>query len=186
VLDAALGELVERGYENVTMLDIASRAGVSKETLYAWFHSREGLFDALIRRNAGLSAQQVSAALDGTRDPQQTLVSYATGLLRLLTSDGSIAFNRAAMASPALAEVLLRSGRHRIGPLVERYLARLDATGHLRIPDPPAAFRVLYGLVVQDTQIRVLLGEPPPSPAAIATHAKAAIDKFMRLFAPSQ
>jgi AcrR family transcriptional regulator len=183
VLDAALAELVERGYENVTMLDIASRAGVSKETLYAWFGSREGLFEALIRRNADLSAQQVSAALDRNPDAQQTLVGYATGLLTLLTSDGSIAFNRAAMASPTLAEVLLRSGRHRIGPLVERYLARLDDTGRLRIPDPPAAFRVLYGLVIQDTQIRVLLGEPPPDAAAIAAQAKAAVDRFMRLFA---
>ena len=90
------------------------------------------------------------------------------------------------MASPTLAEVLLRSGRHRIGPLVERYLAGLDATGRLRVPDPPAAFGVLYGLVVEDTQIRVLLGEPPPGTAAIAARAKAAVDRFVRLFAASR
>ena len=34
VLDAALAELVEQGYDKTTMLSIASRAGASKETLY--------------------------------------------------------------------------------------------------------------------------------------------------------
>ena len=181
VLDAVLAELVEHGYDNATTAGIASRAGVSKETLYSWFGSRDGLFEALIRRNADASAERVNAALDSDADERATLIAYASGLLTLLTGAGSIALNRAAMQSPQLAELLLRAGRHRIGPLVERYLAALHAAGRLHVPDPPAAFRLLYGLVVQDTQIRVLLGERPPSRRAIAAHAEAAIDRFIHL-----
>jgi AcrR family transcriptional regulator len=189
VLDAALGELVEHGYDDVTMLGIASRAGVSKETLYSWFGSRDGLFEALIRRNADASAARVRAALhaadvrQGSPSVRATLVGYATGLLSLLTSEGSVALNRAAMRSPRLAELLLRSGRHRIGPLVEGYLGELHAGGWIHAPDPPAAFRLLYGLVVQDTQIRVLLGERSPSSRTIRAHAAAAVDRFLRLCA---
>ncbi len=184
VVDAAFAELVERGYEGVTMLGIASRAGASKETLYSWFGSREGLFAALIRENADRSAQRIESALQGDDDPVATLTAYATGMLTLLTDKRSVALNRAAMNSPDLARVLLASGRHRVGPLVEEYLARLSNAGHLYITDPPAAFRLLYGLVIQDTQIRVLLGEPAPSKNEIANRAGDAVARFMALTRP--
>jgi AcrR family transcriptional regulator len=184
VLDAAFDELLEHGYEKLTMLGIASRAGASKETLYAWFGNREGLFAALITANADASAERVQAALDSGGEHRATLVDYATGLLTLLTSDRSIALNRASMSSPELARILLSSGRHRVGPIVEEYLARLAAAGHLDIADPAEAFTVLYGLVVRDTQIRVLLGEPPPSCHRIAIRAEHAVDQFLQLTQP--
>ena len=182
---AALEELIEHGYERVTMLGIASRAGSSKETLYRWFGSKEGLFAALIEANADRSAQRIEQALSGDDDPVDTLVDYAAGLLRLLTSPGSIALNRAAMSSPELAEVLLVHGRHRVGPLVEAFLAGLDDAGVASIADPGAAFELLYGLVMRDTQIRVLLGEPPPTDAVVGRRAEAAIEQFLALVGPS-
>ena len=51
----------------------------------------------------------------------------------------------------------------------------------LAISDPPGAFMLLYGLVVQDTQIRVLLGEPPPTRREIERRAEDAIADFLRL-----
>ncbi|MDJ0767860.1 MAG: TetR/AcrR family transcriptional regulator [Ilumatobacter sp.] len=181
VIEAAFDELLEHGYDGVTMLGIARRAGASKETLYSWFGSKPGLFEAVIRDNADASAQQVHAALAGDGDPQATLTGYAIGLLSLLTSERSVALNRASMTSPDLAAILLESGRHRVGPIVEEYLARLADEGHLATDDPAAAFSLLYGLVVQDTQIRVLLGERPPSKAAIARRADEAVMRFLDL-----
>lgn len=183
ILDATREELAEKGgYESVTMLGIARRAGASKETLYAWFGNREGLFSALIEANAEEAAAAVEAALDGDDDPRSTLVGFATGLLRLLTGDGSVSLNRAAMASPELARLLLASGRHRVGPLVERYLERLAADGLIAIDDPGEAFRILYGLVVRDTQIRVLLGERPPSARGLRRQAEDGVDLFLAQF----
>lgn len=186
VLDVALDELVEHGCEELTMQRIAEQAGASKETLYAWFGSREGLLQALIERNADQSARQIQAALNGATLNGPTrleviLTSYATGLLTLLTSPPSLALNRAAMTSPVLAELLLKAGRHRIGPLVERYLHAQHVAGKLHAPDPAAAFRLLYGLVVQDTQIRVLLGEHPPTHEEISHHARRAVERFVHL-----
>jgi hypothetical protein len=81
--------------------------------------------------------------------------------------------------------VLLAQGRHRTGPIVEAYLARLAAAGRLRIDDPADAFQLLYGLVIQDLQIRVLLGEAPPPPTALAAQARTAVDRFLALTANS-
>lgn len=178
IVSAALDELIEHGYERITMLGIASRVGSSKETLYNWFGSKEGLFASLIKANADESAERVRQALEGDADPHSTLTNYATGLLTLLVSPGSIALNRAAMSSPELAQVLLAQGRHRVGPIVETYLGELSDEGYLSIADPAGAFQLLYGLVIQDTQIRVLLGEPPPTSAEIRQRATEAIDRF--------
>ena len=174
---------MEEGEAAMTMLAVARRAGASKETLYRWFGSRDGLLTALIEENADRAAERVRDALDGDAEPRATLVGFATGLLTLLTSDGSVAINRAAMGSPELAAVLLASGRHRVGPIVEAYLGRLDEHDDLAVADPGDAFELLYGLVVRDTQIRVLLGETPPTAPTIADRAGDAVDRFLALHA---
>ncbi|MEV4253516.1 TetR/AcrR family transcriptional regulator [Spirillospora sp. NPDC049652] len=40
ILDAAMGELQERGYAALTMQGIAARAGVGKQTVYRWWPSK--------------------------------------------------------------------------------------------------------------------------------------------------
>jgi AcrR family transcriptional regulator len=181
ILDAAIAELTEHGVEAVTMLGIAQRAGASKETLYSWFGSREGLFEAMIERNGDRSAEVVRRALSDREHPVGTLVGYCSGLLTLLTGEPSVSLNRAAMASPELASQLLASGRHRIGPIVEEYLSSLIETGMLEPGDPAAMFQLLYGLTVTDTQIRVLLGEPAPADGEIRSRAIEAVERFLAL-----
>ena len=51
LLDAALDLFVERGYAATRLDDVASRAGVSKGTLYLYFENKEELFKAVVRAN---------------------------------------------------------------------------------------------------------------------------------------
>ncbi|MGB5951354.1 MAG: TetR/AcrR family transcriptional regulator C-terminal domain-containing protein [Ornithinimicrobium sp.] len=125
------------------------------------------------------------ALLRGGAGHEEVLHHYASALLALITSPGSIALNRAAMSSPELSGLLLASGRHRIGPIVEDYLASLHAQGVLHVPDPAEAFCTFYGLVVRDTQIRTLLGEAPPDPAHIREQADSGVAAFLSLRSPS-
>lgn len=181
IVDAALAVLVERGYEATTMLDVARRAGASKETLYRWFGGRDGLLAELVQRNARATTNAVEAALAEPGDPTHTLHDLAVGLLRLLTGPRSVALNRAAMGSPKLADLLLRHGRHAVGPLVEHWLSSLHDDGILDVPNPGRSFQVFYGLVVRDVQIRVLLGEEPPSDAELVHAADDAVAHFLTL-----
>lgn len=184
VVDAALAELAEVGWARFTMAGAARRAGASTETLYAWFGNRDGLIRRMVQRNADLSAAVIRQDLGngtGTRDLRGTLVAYARGLLDLLTGPVSIMLNKAAIGSPALAEVLRSEGRLRIGPLVARYLADRHAAGELHCPDPETCFTVLYGLVVRDLQIGLLLGAERPGEAALQARAEEAVDLFLRL-----
>lgn len=185
VLDAAYTELVEHGYTGTTMLAVARRAGASKETLYNWFGDKRGLFAALIRRQSEQANAEMAGALQDDLPPRETLSAFAANLLRLLLGDASIAINRAAIAAPELAEVLLSEGRHTTGPLVAGYLAGLAARGEIAVSDPEEAFQLLYGLVIMDTQIRALLGERPsadlPDVADLSGRAQQAVDRFLLL-----
>lgn len=181
VLDAAMSELLVQGYEATTMLSVARRAGASKETLYSWFGNKEGLFGAMIERNAQRTDNRVETAMTAGSSPTEVLVEFALNLQRLLLGEASIAINRLAMRSPELSAILLEHGRVRTGRLVERFLAQLMTNGVIREMPPDEAFTLLYGLVIEDRQIRCLLGEPKPTDAAMAVHASDAVGRFLGL-----
>lgn len=52
VLDAALALFGEFGYAQTRLDDVASRAGISKGTVYLYFASKQDLFEAVIRERA--------------------------------------------------------------------------------------------------------------------------------------
>jgi AcrR family transcriptional regulator len=165
---------------------VAGRAGSSKESLYVWFGSKEGLVAELIRRQSARTNTAVESALAMYQPAREVLVGIATNLLNVLLSDTSLALNRAAMSSPTLAAILLQHRRHTTGPPIERYLARLHREGLMQLDDPAEAFRLFYGLTIQDSQIRALLGESPPSAPERATMARSAVSRFIELTAPPQ
>lgn len=51
IIAAALDLFVERGYASTRLDDVATRAGVSKGTLYLYYESKEELFKAVVREN---------------------------------------------------------------------------------------------------------------------------------------
>ena len=74
LLAAALDLFVERGYAATRLDDIASRAGVSKGTLYLYFANKEELFKALVRENIVSRLERFRAELHGSSAPASDLV----------------------------------------------------------------------------------------------------------------
>lgn len=74
LLDAALDLFVERGYAATRLDDIATRAGVSKGTLYLYFANKEDLFKALVRENIVRLLDQFRAEIDDSDAPASELV----------------------------------------------------------------------------------------------------------------
>jgi len=187
VMDAAMALLVERGYRETTMLAVAKRASASKETLYAWFGDKTGLFEAIIRRNAEGVRDTLQHSIDADQPPEQALCEFGTALIRLLLGDGSVAINRAAIAEvtrdPSLADVLVESGRDATLPLLVDYLRQQSESGTLRIDNPKEAIRDFLGLLLADEQTRRLLRRTkPPTKKRAAEMATRATEKFLRLY----
>lgn len=74
ILDAALQEFTERGFEAARMEDVAKRAGLSKAGVYLYFPSKTALLEALIEARIAPFARQAQAlAAQGGDNPLEAL-----------------------------------------------------------------------------------------------------------------
>nr|WP_325262823.1 TetR/AcrR family transcriptional regulator [uncultured Rhizobium sp.] len=190
VLEQALRLLVEGGEKALTTSGLARAASCSKESLYKWFGDREGLLAAMIAHQAAKvrtferSGERLSAEL--LRDH---LELFARDLLEVLSGDVSLALNRLAIGQSGpgagpngskLGKLLVEHGRRQID---RRAMALIDAgkrVGLLRFDNADAAYHTLYGLIVSDLHVRMLLGEPGLKDTA--RQAERAIDAFLSLY----
>lgn len=77
LLDAARRALARRPWSAVRMVDVAASAGVSRQTLYNEFGSKDGLARALVRREADGYLAGVERALAGTAGASDRLTAAA-------------------------------------------------------------------------------------------------------------
>jgi len=77
LLDAALGELRQRSWSEITMADIALAAGVSRQTLYKEFGSREEFARELAQREADRFLVAVAEAVHAHLDDPATALAGA-------------------------------------------------------------------------------------------------------------
>ncbi|NEB30926.1 TetR/AcrR family transcriptional regulator [Streptomyces sp. SID14446] len=75
LLDAAYTALARRAWSAVRMVDVAAVAGVSRQTLYNEFGSKDGLARALVRREADAYLAGVDRALATHTDARDRLVA---------------------------------------------------------------------------------------------------------------
>jgi AcrR family transcriptional regulator len=80
LLDAARRELERRAWSEVTMADIALAAGVSRQTLYKEFGSRESFAQAFVLREAERFIAAVETSLDAHLDDPIAALTAAFGL----------------------------------------------------------------------------------------------------------
>jgi AcrR family transcriptional regulator len=191
IMDAAIDLLIERGYRETTMLAVARRAGASKETLYAWFGDKGGLFEAIIQRNAATVQQVLDRHLAGDAPMEQVLTEFGRALLSLLLSDNAVAINRAAIsessADPSLARTLARSGRDATLPAFVAFLEKRRDEQEIWFESADRVTENFLGLLLGDTQVRRLLGElPAPGKAWIRTRAADTTRTFLRLYNVSE
>jgi AcrR family transcriptional regulator len=188
VLTAALDLLVENG-DGLTMTAVARRASCSKETLYKWFGDRDGLLTATVPWQAAkvrmphvdrrhLDAAALRASVD----------QFARDLLATIAGEVSVTLNRLAIGHAGvekrgLGAIVLENGplaiRSRLKPVLEAGReARL-----LNFESSEEAYRTFFGLVVRDTQIRLLLGEGLHlTPRQIEDEAAVATERFFALY----
>lgn len=75
ILQATAELLVESGYHDTSLDEIASRVGISKGAIYLHFASKEDLVFALLERNMRLFYQTLDDALSGAATPREKLLA---------------------------------------------------------------------------------------------------------------
>jgi AcrR family transcriptional regulator len=188
ILKVALTVLAEHGYRGASMREIAVRSQASKETLYAWFGNKKGLFEELVRWQAERVDAVVAPNLErGGDDPSEVLFGFAQELQRLLLGERAVVINRAAISEatsdPTFAKVLAAQGRGSVVPKLVRYLEGQRERGRLEFEEAGVAIDALIGLAIGDQQVRRLLGVlTVPEPEQIEARAERAVEQFLTLF----
>lgn len=102
LLDAALDLFVEKGFAATRVEEVATRAGVSKGTLFIYFQSKEDLFKAVIRENISGRFKEWNEEFETFPGTSAEMVAYcmkawwervgatkASGITKLMVSEGS-------------------------------------------------------------------------------------------------
>ncbi len=86
LLDASLEVAAMHGLSRLSVGDVAKRAGLSRQTLYKHFASRDDLISQTVLREAGRIVEQVIAASETEEDPEASLEAAVLEALRALRS----------------------------------------------------------------------------------------------------
>ncbi|WP_434058462.1 TetR/AcrR family transcriptional regulator [Coralliovum pocilloporae] len=188
VLEKALQLLVDGGEKGLTTAGLARAANCSKESLYKWFGDRQGLLEAVITFQAGKVGFPDAEADGGdARAYQARLRSFVTQLMSVLFGETSLALNRLAIGQAggegaALGTLLLERGKRMISANARTLLEEGRSRGLLSFDDPDEAYSLLYGLVIRDCHVRMLLGEGlRESERDFMRRADEAVTQFYRL-----
>lgn len=187
VLDVALRLLVDGGDKALTTAGLARAANCSKESLYKWFGDRDGLLAAMISYQASKVRTVERAGERLTADSlREHLDIFAHDLLDVLAGDVSLALNRLAIGQTSrdgskFGTLLRERGRRQIDRRARALIDAGQRDSLLRFSDGEEAYRTLYGLIVQDLHVRMLLGERPDT-TKFAARAQQAVHAFLVLY----
>ena len=189
ILVAAEEAFLGAHYDSVTMDDLANSSGVSKQTVYAHFGTKEQLFIELVTsmtRLAGDDVHQVGAVPVESRDRiAQALESILSRQLAAVMQPRMLRLRRLVIGEvprfPELARAVFEHGPERAVAALAQMLADLDARNLLSVPDPRLAATQLNWLVMgAPVNDAMFLGDDAtPSTQAQRDHVKSAVTTFL-------
>lgn len=187
VLDAAVEEILEKGYAGSTLASIAERAGVSTATVFKHFRTKADIFGAIMRRVWGNEEESLAPALEAG-NPRAGLLVIGHDYAETITDPKIRALFRVMIAEvprfPELGQELYDKGKK---PYLDRLYAYLEAevaAGTLEIPRIDLAVRQFLGMI-NDVVFwpHMLIVDLKETPAEIDAVVEGAVDTIVRAFA---
>ncbi|CCE08049.1 Transcriptional regulator, TetR family [Bradyrhizobium sp. STM 3843] len=180
ILDAAQRLFLEAGYDGVNLEQVGQAAGVSRQTVYNQFGSKDAVFQEVVERHWQTVRQETASAfaeMENLQSPAAMLRSFASALLRFVTETDQVAFTRLVIAEsrsrPWIAAEFYRAGKEPILRAFAGALAAMTSKGLLTCAQPELAAHQFMGLVQEFViwpkvmAIGDALAELPPSEVVI-------------------
>src|ERR1700739_1895045 len=98
IMDGARQVFLSAGFDGASMNDIARAAGVSKGTLYAYFDSKDHLFEAIIRGEKAQAAER-RCAFRREGSAREMLTDFGVRLMQRICEPGTLALARVGIAA---------------------------------------------------------------------------------------
>ena len=183
-LSAARGVFEEKGYAEATLDDVIARSGGSRQTLYALFGGKQGLFEAIISGNCETIFQGLTPETLASRAPDEVLREVGRRYLAIVTSPACLSLNRLVIAEapriPELAEQFWKSGPGRSRAFLTEFFDRQPERGLLRMQDSRAAADHFLDMLAGTPRLQCLIGlRAPPSATEIDAMVERAVGQFL-------
>lgn len=191
IMTAAQTAFLSTGYEQTSMDVVAAVAGVSKQTVYAHFGSKEALFiamtDAMI--DSAVAAQSAAAPDPGPEVPiADWLLDHARAQLMTAANRPLMQLRRVAIAEaerfPQVGVAVFEAGPARAIARLGRIFATWHDRGRLNAPEALRAAAVFNWLIMGGpTSEAMLLGAPRfDGPDAADAHAQECVRVFLAAY----
>jgi TetR/AcrR family transcriptional regulator, mexJK operon transcriptional repressor len=194
IAKAATVVFVRDGYVATSMDEVAAVAGVSKQTVYKHFGSKEQLFLAVIHGAINTVLDEIFAILASSfpesEDLEGDLLRLGRSLLTRVLDPEVMAVRRLVIAEvgrfPQLGKAWYESGPAALAAALAKSLQRLAERGELVIHDPVLAASDFNWLVVSKPQNMVLFGVVDAFTAAeVEGFVASAVSIFLAAYRPS-
>jgi AcrR family transcriptional regulator len=190
ILDGARHIFLADGFDGASMNDIALAAGVSKGTLYVYFPSKESLFEALVRQDRSLQAEQLLQLVpsDDDETPLATVLErIGLGLMTQMCAAEHLARIRmvigAAAKYPKIGQAFHAAGPKAGAVKLGAWLERQADAGRLAALDAELAADQFIQLCQADYYKEALFGVAEPGDErALRRAVEAAVDMFLRAY----
>lgn len=186
ILDAAFAAFSAQGYAQTSMLEIATRAKVSKRELYALVGNKHDMLVACIAERAG--RMRSAADMPEPRDRESlaaALLAFGERLLREVTDPVVVGVFRLSIAeaerAPEIAQALDSIGRAAARDELAAMLAKAQAHGLLQGPPAELARQflvLLWGELMMNLLLRLV---ETPTSEEVGERAREAASAFLRL-----
>lgn len=192
ILEAATTVFAREGYAQAGVDAIAAEAGVAKATVYSHFGDKQNLLrESLIAesdRAAEANLAVVERLLEPGGDVRAALEDVGHRLLECFTDERAWALRRLVTAEvtqmPDLVEVFLGRAAARVNQALADRLLALSVAGHLRVDTPSVAAEQFASLLTGGMDARTRFGTRRVPEPEMREIARAAVDTFLRAFAP--
>jgi AcrR family transcriptional regulator len=188
LMDGARRVFLEHGFDGASVGDIVRAAGISKGTLYAYFPSKEKLFETLVFEDKRKQAEAACLLYDSDDDPRRMLTTLGTTLIEMLVQPENVAMVRIVIGAsakfPEIGQAFYEAGAgYGIARLAE-YLARMTKEGVLNTPDPERAARHFLDLCKSGMYVCQLFGRTTdlPTREEIDRNVEAAVEVFFKAY----
>jgi AcrR family transcriptional regulator len=160
IVDAAERLFFSRGYENVTMDDIAKELELAKGTLYLYFKNKDELYFAIVLRGIRIMNGMFKEAVSGKKSGLEK--TYATGLAFYefykrnpdsFKAFGCVTLERLANLGAETAAEMDRLSGENLGMFIEAITSGVEDGSIRRDVDPVKAAIFL----IESTQAMILL-----------------------------
>ena len=189
VLNAAFSLFREHGFSSTSMLDIVTRARISKRDLYALFRNKHAILAACISERTERMRRplDITTPVPQTRDALTTLlVEFGISILKTMCHRDALTVFRLAIAesdrAPEVARTLDSSGREANQKALSELIRSAQSRGLIGAGDPALLTARYITTLWGDLLIRLLMRvREAPTEREIVARARAAKEMLVPL-----